>query len=59
MQMNEGVDTGDMLTHVVVPIAPKETAETLFDKLAEAGAKLIVETLPKLEAGELYTCSTG
>ena len=50
MQMNEGVDTGDMLTHVVVPIAPKETAETLFDKLAEAGAKLIVETLPKLEA---------
>lgn len=53
MQMNEGVDTGDMLTRKVVPIAPKETAETLFDKLAKAGAELIVETLPKLEAGEL------
>lgn len=53
MQMNEGVDTGDMLSHVVVPIAPKETAESLFDKLAKAGAKLIVETLPKLEAGEI------
>lgn len=53
MQMNEGVDTGDMLSHVVVPIAPKETAESLFDKLAKAGAELIVETLPKLEAGEI------
>lgn len=53
MQMNEGVDTGDMLTCVVVPIAPKETAETLFDKLAKAGAELIVETLPRLEAGEI------
>ena len=53
MQMNEGVDTGDMLTRVVVPIAPKETAETLFDKLAKAGAELIVETLPRLEAGEI------
>lgn len=53
MQMNEGVDTGDMLSHVVVPIVPKETAESLFDKLAKAGAELIVETLPKLEAGEI------
>ena len=53
MQMNEGVDTGDMLSHVVVPIAPKETAESLFDKLAKAGAELIVETLSKLEAGEI------
>ena len=53
MQINEGVDTGDMLSHVVVPIAPKETAESLFDKLAKAGAELIVETLPKLEAGEI------
>lgn len=53
MQMNEGLDTGDMLTKTVVPIKKKETAETLFDKLAKAGAKLIVETLPKLEKGEI------
>lgn len=53
MQMNEGIDTGDMLSHTVVPIAPKETAATLFDKLAKAGAELIVETLPRLEAGEI------
>lgn len=53
MQMNEGLDTGDMLTRVVVPLVEKETGESLFDKLAEAGAKLIVETLPQIEVGAL------
>lgn len=53
MQMNEGLDTGDMLTKTIVPIEEKETAESLFDKLAQAGARLIVETLPKLEKGEI------
>lgn len=53
MQMDEGIDTGDILTCKVVPIEQKETAETLFDKLAKAGAELIVETLPKLEAHEI------
>lgn len=52
-QMGEGVDTGDILTVSVVPIAPKETAETLYEKLSDAGAKLIVETLPRLERGEI------
>lgn len=52
-QMNEGIDTGDILSLVVVPIDKKETAESLFDKLAKAGAELIVETLPKLEKGEI------
>lgn len=52
-QMNEGIDTGDILTKVVVPIAQKETAESLFNKLEEAGARLIVETLTKLEKGEI------
>lgn len=53
MQMDEGIDTGDMLAKAVVPIEAKETAESLFDKLADVGARLIVETLPKLEKGEL------
>lgn len=53
MQMDEGVDTGDMLMKTVVPIAGKETGESLHDKLCEAGAKLITEALPKLERGEL------
>jgi methionyl-tRNA formyltransferase len=53
MQMNEGLDTGDILTVKEVAIDEKETAETLFDKLSKAGAELIVETLPKLERGEV------
>jgi methionyl-tRNA formyltransferase len=53
MQMNEGLDTGDILNVKEVPIDRKETAETLFDKLSKAGAELIVETLPKLERGEV------
>ena len=54
MQMNEGLDTGDMLTKVVVPIEDTDTGESLFDKLAEAGAKLMVETIPQIEAGTLH-----
>ena len=52
-QMALGCDTGDMLTTKVVAIDAKETAESLFEKLAIAGAELIVETLPRLEAGEI------
>ena len=53
MQMNEGLDTGDMLTKVIVPIEDTDTGESLFNKLAEAGAKLLVETIPQIEAGTL------
>ena len=53
MQMDKGIDTGDMLLQSVVPIAEKETGDSLHDKLADEGAKLIVEALRKLEAGEL------
>ena len=53
MQMNAGLDTGDMLTKKIVPIDAKETGETLHDKLAAAGAELIVETLPLVEQGKL------
>ncbi len=52
MQMEKGLDTGDMLFKTEVEIAPEETADTLHDKLAAAGAELIVEALPKIEAGE-------
>lgn len=52
MQMEKGLDTGDMLFQREVEIAPDETADTLHDKLAAAGAELIVEALPKIEAGE-------
>ena len=53
MQMDEGLDTGDMLEKVIIPLDPKETGESLHDKLAEAGAKLCVQTLAKAEKGEL------
>ena len=51
MRMNEGLDTGDMIDKVVVPLDKKETGGSLFDKLSEAGAKLCVKVLEDLEAG--------
>lgn len=53
MQMDEGLDTGDMLLKVEVPITEEDTGETLHDKMAEAGAKLAVETLAQMEKGLL------
>ena len=53
MQMDEGLDTGDMLEKVVIPLAKDETGESLHDKLAEAGAALCVQTLEKALKGEL------
>lgn len=53
MQMDEGLDTGDMLEKVEVPLGDKITGGELHDLLAEAGAKLCVQTLEKLEKGEL------
>ena len=49
MRMDEGLDTGDMIDKVEVAITPEDTGATLHDKLAEAGAALILETLTKLE----------
>ena len=51
MRMDEGVDTGDMINKVIVPLNEKETGGSLFDRLSESGAKLLVETLPMLEDG--------
>ena len=48
MQMNEGLDTGDMLAKTEVPVDTK-TGEQLHDELAEAGAGLLVETLDRLD----------
>ncbi len=51
MYMAKGLDTGDMIEKCVVPIDEKETGITLHDKLAEAGARLILSTLKLLEEG--------
>lgn len=53
MQMDAGIDTGDMLYKKEVIIENTDTFETLHDKLAVAGAEAIVEALPLLEAGKL------
>lgn len=51
MLMEEGLDTGDMLKKTVVPLEEDETGGSLHDKLAAAGADLLIETLKELEAG--------
>lgn len=53
MQMDEGLDTGDMLLKGSVVLDEKETSGSLFDKLSALGASLCVEALEKLEKGEL------
>ena len=51
MRMGTGLDTGDMISRIVVPIEAEETGGSLFDKLAQAGADLLIETLPSIENG--------
>lgn len=51
MYMDVGLDTGDMLEKSEVTIEPDETGGSLHDKLSDAGAKLIISTLHKLEDG--------
>ncbi|MEH7415449.1 methionyl-tRNA formyltransferase [Neobacillus drentensis] len=53
MYMVEKLDAGDILTSVEVPISENDNVGTLFEKLSEAGAKLLSETLPLLLAGRL------
>lgn len=49
MQMAEGLDTGDMLLTYETKIGEKETAGELFDRLAQSGAELLIQTLVKLD----------
>ncbi len=53
MQMDEGLDTGDMLLVRTLAIGAEETAEALAPRLAALGGAAIVEALPLLEAGAL------
>ena len=65
MKMDEGLDTGDILTQRATAITPDDTAATLHDRLARIGAQLLVETLgnivnhtitarPQIEAQATY-----
>jgi methionyl-tRNA formyltransferase len=53
MQMDVGLDTGDMLYKLSTPITWNDTAQTLHDRLASLGAKAITEALAGLQAGTL------
>src|SRR5260370_23770347 len=70
MRMDEGLDTGAMLLAERTPISAADTAETVHDRLAELGARLIVSTLdgllaktleavPQSEAGVTYAPKLG
>lgn len=51
MHMEKGLDTGDMIAQSVVPITEKDTGDSLHDKLADAGAKLLLSVLTQLAEG--------
>ena len=53
MQMDEGLDTGDMLLKGEIALDPQETGGSLFDRLSALGARLLVEALAQIEAGTI------
>ena len=53
MQMDAGMDTGDMLLVKKIAITPKTTAETLYEDMAKLGGEALLEGLKKLEEGTL------
>lgn len=50
MQMDEGLDTGDMLHIATLPIAANDTSATMYDKLAELGPKALVDVVNDFES---------
>ena len=54
MQMDVGLDTGDMLLKTEVPLAKDETGGSLFDKLSTLGGELLIETLDKIQTGDIH-----
>lgn len=53
MQMDEGLDTGDVLMCKKIAIGPDETSEELFDRVTAVGAQALCEILPLIEAGSV------
>ncbi|MNB81637.1 Methionyl-tRNA formyltransferase [compost metagenome] len=53
MYMAEGLDTGDMISRVEVPIGDEDTAGDLFDKLSTAGCDLLKSEMPRLAEGRV------
>ena len=53
MQVDAGLDTGDILAQRETPIDVDDTAQTLHDRLADLGAELLVHTLNTIAAGAI------
>lgn len=53
MQLDAGMDTGDILLTVPTPIGPEETSGELFNRLARLGGETLVAALARLKAGQL------
>ncbi|TKB46971.1 methionyl-tRNA formyltransferase [Ferrimonas sediminicola] len=53
MQMDEGLDTGDMLHKVTLPIDASDTSAALYDKLAELGPQGLLAALKKIADGTI------
>jgi methionyl-tRNA formyltransferase len=53
MKIDAGLDSGPILTKRVVEIQPDDTAQTLHDKLAQAGSELLIETIPPYINGKI------
>ncbi|MGF1790709.1 methionyl-tRNA formyltransferase [Photobacterium profundum] len=51
MQMDEGLDTGDMLTIATLAIEPTDTSATMYDKLAGLGPNALIDCLSEISAG--------
>ena len=53
MQMDEGLDTGDVLRCEKIAIDPEETSGELFDRVTAVGARVLCEVVPAIAAGTL------
>jgi len=53
MQMDKGLDTGDMLSKVIFPIAPEDTSSSLHQKLSTLGANALIDLLSLVEKQHL------
>ena len=53
MQMDAGLDTGDMLYKLACPIEPSDTSATLYEKLAKLGPQALLETLTLINQGKI------
>lgn len=59
MQMNEGLDTGDILMQESIPLSADETAGSLYDKLSSMGGPLLLRALDAIEAGTVTPVPQG